>query len=125
MKHESALCTGHCVHAGSPRLISLFGLQLSSQVVVEGGELSVRNCTFSDSSADLGGALLLTAGTLMVDMTTFVGCRARRGGAVHVSGGSAIFSSCTFEDCRASEALGGCTWPPSLLPPLRTRRRRS
>ena len=65
--------------AGAPRVI-LHGLVLLSPMVVAGGEVHVDNCTFANSSADSGGALLVTAGMLTAKATAFVGCSARRGG---------------------------------------------
>ena len=94
------------VRAGAPRLI-LLDLLLYSPLAIEGGELSMSNCTFSKSSADLGGALRLSGGALTAEGTSFMGCQARRGGAAHVSGGSARFSGCRFEGCSASEVQGG------------------
>ena len=92
--------------SGAP-LVTLRGLTLRGQVVMEGGELHVEGCTFVDSGSELGGALKVSGGALKVDSTTFIGCNATRGGAVHVSGGAAVFSGCTFEGCSASEANGG------------------
>ena len=48
---------------GAPR-VHLRGLVLRSQVVVDGGELHVDNCTFAGSNADEGGALQLLAGAV-------------------------------------------------------------
>ena len=94
------------VGAGAPT-ITLYGLQLRSQVYMEAGALNVQNCTFWESSAEFGGALQVAGGSLAVELTVFAGCKATRGGAAWVSGGIAVFSSSTFEGCIASEEQGG------------------
>ena len=98
------------VGAGSPT-VTLVGLQLRSQVLIDGGALHVQDCTFEASSAELGGALQVKGGSLAVERTVFEGCKATRGGAAWVSGGVAIFSSCAFKGCTASEVKGaGAIW---------------
>ena len=91
---------------GAPT-VTLYGLQLRSQVYMDGGALNVQSCTFNESSAEFGGALQVRGGSLDVKLTVFEGCKATRGGAAWVSGGSAVFSSCTFKGCIASEEPGG------------------
>ena len=99
------------VGVGAPK-ITLVGLQLHSQVSVDGGALHVQNCTCKESSAELGGALQVTGGSLAVERTVFEGCKATRGGAAWISGGVAIFSSCTFKGCTASEETGAGAFAP-------------
>ena len=98
------------VGTGAPT-VTLHGLQLRSQVYVDGGALNVQNCTFRESSAKFGGALQVRGGSLAVNHTVFEGCKATRGGAAWVSGGAAVFSNCTFKGCIASEERGaGAVW---------------
>ena len=98
------------VGAGAPKT-TLVGLQLHSQVSIDGGALHVQNCTFKECSAELGGAVQVTGGSLTVERTVFESCKATRGGAAWVSGGVAIFSSCTFKGCTASKETGaGAVW---------------
>jgi hypothetical protein len=72
------------------------------------GNLSVRNCTFSnDRSSSVAGALGVAYGTLTVDDSTFTGNRAEQiGGAVSVLHGSAHIEDSTFTHNVASEAGG-------------------
>ena len=43
------------------------GLVLYSQLVLEGGELHLKDCTFVNSSAEEGGALRVGGGALTAD----------------------------------------------------------
>ena len=98
------------VGVGAPT-VTLVGLHLHSQVLIDGGALLVQNCTCKESSAELGGALQVKGGSLTVERTVFEGCKATRGGAAWVSEGVAIFSRCTFKGCTASEETGaGAVW---------------
>ena len=92
--------------SGAP-LVTLRGLQLRNQVVIDGGVLQIEDAGFENCSAEMGGALKVIGGVVKVDSTTFVGCSATRGGGVHVSGGKAVFSGCTFQGCNATEEDGG------------------
>ena len=65
------------VGAGAPT-VTLVGLQLHSQVFIDGGALTVQNCTFKESSAELGGAVHVKGGSLAVEGTVFEGCKATR-----------------------------------------------
>ena len=76
------------MRAGAPR-VHLQGLELRSQIAVEGSEVSIAGCAFVDSRADEGGALAVRGGAVTANGTRFVGSSARRGGAVRVSGGEA------------------------------------
>ena len=95
------------VSAGAPS-VTVRGLVLRSQLVLDGGELHLENCSFVNSSAEEGGGLRVSGGALTADGVSFETCQATRGGAVHVSGGgAAVFSGCTFARSAASAVLGG------------------
>jgi len=95
------------VSAGAP-LITLLGLELRSQVKVEGAELQLGNCSFKGSSAPDGGALHVSGGKLVAKDSRFEACTAEyRGGAAYVSDGDVVFSGCVFTECTASEVEGG------------------
>ena len=95
------------VSTGAPP-VTMRGLVLRSQLVLDGGELHLEDCSFVNSSAEEGGALRVSGGALTADGVAFETCQATRGGAVHVSGGgAAVFSGCTFARSAAAAALGG------------------
>ena len=95
------------VSAGAPP-VTVRGLVLRSQLVLDGGKLHLEDCSFVNSSAEEGGALRVNGGALTADGVSFETCQATRGGAVHVSGGgAAVFSGCTFARSAASAVLGG------------------
>ena len=52
------------VSTGAPT-VTLYGLQLRSQVYMDGGALNVQSCTFNESSAEFGGALQVRGGCLL------------------------------------------------------------
>ena len=82
---------------------------LHSQLVLDGGELHLEDCSFVNSSAEEGGALRVSGGgALTAERVSFEACQATRGGAVHVSaGGAAVFSGCTFARSTAAAVRGG------------------
>lgn len=91
---ESLLLT---VHPSSPKVI-LRGFVLEGQVAIEGGELILEDCTFQNSDAASGGALMVHGGSVKVRRTNLLNNRAAAdGGAVYIDGGHASFDRCLFE----------------------------
>jgi hypothetical protein len=107
------------VSTGAPK-VTMQGLELRSQVVVDGGKLHLESSSFmnvghaehgrrldEESSTAEGGALHVSSGgELTAENTIFEGCNATRGGAVYISDGAATFRGCNFTDCRADDRGG-------------------
>ena len=86
--------------------LTLRNLAIHGQVLVEGGQLTVENCTFHGGQGDTGGALDIRAGIVHVTRTDFTDNAARLGGAVSVTGGNTWFSRSRFTRNTASEGGG-------------------
>ena len=102
------------------------GIIFKTPLVVNGGELKLKDCTFENTNHPAwtaesgrrlahentdhvdGGALHISNGLSMltVDNTNFSHCSGRKGGAIYAEAGSATFTNCIFRDCQAAERGG-------------------
>ena len=86
--------------------LTLQNLVIRGQLLVDGGQLTIENCTFHGNLADTGGALDIRAGVVRANSADFTNNTARRGGAVSVTGGDAWLNACSFTRNTALEDGG-------------------
>ena len=80
----------------------------SGGAVSNRGELSIRDSTFSDNSADWGGAIINWDEELNITNSTFSGNSAGSGGAIN-NGGDLTITSSTFSN-NSADGAGGAVY---------------
>jgi len=80
-------------------------------LLVEGGFVTVSNCTFSRNAASKGGGIFQSGGSLVLKNVHFVDNTADlSGGAIHTAGGDAQLSGCAFFNNLASQQYGNAIY---------------